>query len=232
MLALKILGFVLLGLLVLLLLLLVVPVRVRVRYTEALAVTLWVLCVPIRLSPKAEKESPQKSTADKPKPKAETKPKKEKEKKPNKIKARFEHQAKELKEHGLAAAVAWLKEVVAALLKAAGRLLSAITVTDLTAFADIASEDAAQTALTYGKVCGVVYPALGVVEGKLKVKRQEVRITPAFCAEETRFGFDVRLKISVWRVLFAALTLLISYIQLPAVGEKKCKQDSKKEAAF
>ncbi len=216
MLALKIIGFVLLGLLALLVILLLVPVRLRVRYETELAATLWVLCVPVRLASKKEKPKTEQK-ADKPKPKKDAKPGKE-EKKKKDVLALKQH-AKELKENGVAAAVEWLKEVAQRVLKAADRLLAAITVTNLAARVDVAGEDAAQTALTYGKICGAVYPALGVVESKLKVKKQDVQIAPAFCLEKTRFCFDVRLKVSVWRVLVAALVLLIQYIKLPSVGE-------------
>ena len=67
MLALKIIGFVLLGLLALVVILLLVPVRFRVRYTEELSAVLWVLFVPIRLAPKKEQpdkpDKPKKKTA-------------------------------------------------------------------------------------------------------------------------------------------------------------------------
>lgn len=218
MLALKIIGFVLLGLLALVAILLLVPVRFRVRYAEELSATLWVLFVPIRLAPKKEKP-------DKPdKPKKKTPAKAEKAEKPKKKKKdvlSLKQHAADLKENGMAAAIEWLKEIAGYVLKAADRLLAAVTVTNLFARVDIAGEDAAQTALTYGKICGAAYPALGVVESKLKVKKQDVRIAPAFCLENTRFGFEVRLKISVWRVAVAALILLVQYIKMPTVGEVK-----------
>ena len=218
-LALKIIGFVLLGLLALLAILLAVPVRLRVRYREEMSTTLWVLFVPIRLLPK--KEKPEAETADKPKPKKKAKTDDDKQKQKKKDVLDLKQHAKELKENGVAAAVEWLKEIAGYLLTAADRLLKAVTVTRLFARVDIAGEDAAQTALTYGKLCGAVYPALGVVESKLKVKKQDVTIAPAFCAEKTQFAFDVRLKISLWRVVVAALLLLVQYIKMPSVEELK-----------
>lgn len=221
MLALKILGWVLLGILVLIVLLLAVPVRLRVKYADELAVRLWVLFVPIKLLPQKEKpEKPPKKKESKPKQEKKEPAKKEKEK--NKKEKDFldlKRHARELKQNGVAAAVAWLKEVVALILKTADRLLHSITVTKLVARVDVAGEDAAQTALTYGKLCAGVFPALAVVESKLKVKKQDVVLAPAFCLEETQFAFDVRLKISVWRIVLAALLLLVSYIRLPSVGE-------------
>ena len=215
-LALKIIGFVLLGLLALVAILLLVPVRLHVRYREEMATTLWVLFVPIRLLPKKEKPKAEE-TPDKPKPKKKAKADDDKQKKKDVLD--LKQHAKELKENGVAAAVEWLKEIAGYLLTATDRLLKAITVTKLFARVDIAGEDAAQTALTYGKICGAVYPALGVVESKLKVKKQDVQIAPAFCAEKTQFAFDVRLKISLWRVVVAALILLVQYIKMPSVNE-------------
>ncbi len=145
-LALKIIGFVLLGLLALLVILLVVPVRLRVRYREEMSTTLWVLFVPIRLLPK--KEKPEAETADKPKPKKKAKTDDDKHKQKKKDVLDLKQHAKELKENGVAAAVEWLKEIAGYLLTAADRLLKAVTVTRLFARVDIAGEDAAQTALT------------------------------------------------------------------------------------
>ena len=222
MLALKIIGFVLLGLLALVVILLLVPVRFRVRYTEELSAVLWVLFVPIRLAPK--KEQPDKP--DKPKKKTPAKAKKaEKPKKEKKDVLSLKQHAKELKENGVAAAVEWLKEVARRVLEAADRLLAAVTVTHLLARVDVAGEDAAKTALTYGKVCSAAYPALGLIESKVTVKKQDVHIAPAFCLDETRFWFDVKIAVSLWRVVVAALVLLVQYIKMPTVGELKRQQN-------
>ena len=219
MLALKIIGYILLGILALLVLLLIVPVRLRVRYQTELAATLWVLCVPIRLAPQKEQPQKEQPKGEKPKPKQE----KKSEKKPKKKKDVLElkRHAKELKQSGVFAAVAWLKEIAALLLKTVDRLLGAITVKRLFARVDIAGEDAAETALSYGKICAAAYPALGIVESKLRVKKQEVTIAPAFCLEETAFRFDVKLSVCVWKAVIAALALLIGYIKMPSVGELK-----------
>lgn len=231
MLALKLIGYVLLGLLALLVLLLVVPVRLRVRYDTALAATLWVLFVPIRLLPKNETQNTEQQ-ADKPQPKAEKpKPKKKSLKETLKESLSFEQHAADLKRNGVVAAALWLKEIADRVLTATDRVLNAVTVTRLFARADIAQDDAAQTALTYGRVCATVFPALGLIESKLTVKRQDVQITPAFCAEQTRFCFDTRLRVCVWRVLAALLCLAVSYIRMPTVGEiKRQRYQNDKEA--
>ena len=227
MLALKLIGYVLLGLLALLVLLLVVPVRLRVRYDTALAATLWVLFVPIRLLPKDETQKTEQQ-ADKPQPKAE-KPKPKK--KSLKESLSFEQHAAELKRNGVVAAALWLKEIADRVLTATDRVLNAVTVTRLFARADIAQDDAAKTALTYGRVCATVFPALGLIESKLTVKRQDVQIAPAFCEEQTRFCFDTRLRVCVWRVLAALLCLAVSYIRMPTVGEiKRQRYQNDKEA--
>ena len=227
-LALKIIGWVLLGILALILLLLIVPVRLRVKYEEELAARLWVLCVPIKLAPKKEKpeKEPKKEKADKPAKKEKKKKETAADGKAKKKKdfLSLKQHAKELKENGIMAAAAWLKEIAGMVTTTLSRVLDAITVKKFYADGEIAGEDAAQTALTFGKLCATAYPALGIIESKLKVKKQRVRLAPAFCLEKTRFSFDVVVSVSLWRIVVAALRLLIGYLKMPSVGELKRKQ--------
>lgn len=190
---------------------------------------LWVLCIPIKLAPKKEKpeKEPKKEKADKPAKKEKAKKEKKKPNGEKKKKAdvlSLKKHAAELKENGVFAAAAWLKEIAGLLLTAFSRILDAITVTKLYANAEIAGEDSAKTALTYGKLCATVFPALGVVESKLKVKKQQVRLVPAFCLEKTQFSFDVAVSVSLWRIVVAALRLLVGYLKMPSVGELKQQQ--------
>ncbi len=229
MLALKIIGWVLLGLLALILLLLIVPVRLRVKYGEELMARLWVLCIPIKLAPKKEKpekepkkeKNPKKEKADKPAKKKKEKKKPDGEGKKKKDFLSLKKRAKELKENGIMAAAAWLKELAGLVMTTLSRIVDAITVKKLYADGEIAGEDAAQTALTFGKLCATVYPALGIIESKLKVKKQQVRLVPAFCLEKTQFTFDVVVSVSLWRIVVAALRMLIGYLKMPSVGELK-----------
>ena len=49
----------------------------------------------------------------------------------------------------------------------------------------VAAEDAAQTAVLYGKVCAVVYPAVSVLASSMKCRHYEVAVVPNFQTEET-----------------------------------------------
>lgn len=252
-LALKIIGWVLLGILALLLLLLIVPVRLRVKYGEELMARLWVLCIPIKLAPKKEKPEKESKEEQADKPAKDEKVKKDKKKKAkksskneadkkNKKKKRekdnesegktkkkkdflsLKKRTKELKENGIMAAAAWLKEIAGMVTTALSQIVDAITVRKFYADGEIAGEDAAQTALTFGKLCATVYPALGIIESKLKVKKQQVRLVPAFCSEETKFSFDVLINVSVWRIVVAAVRFGIEYYKMPSVRELKEQQ--------
>lgn len=196
----------LLGLLSLLIILLSVPVYGRLSYDGALTVRLWVLGIPITLMPRPETE--ESTAADTKKAK---KAKKAKEaKKPSKLK----ELAELLTQDDLGGTLRFVGEVAALAGKTVGRLLRSVTVNQLDLQMRIATDDVATTAQRYGQVCSVLYPALALIERWVRIRRRHLRVEPNFLVEESAARFDIRLQVSLWRLMGAALALLWGFLMI------------------
>ncbi len=197
----------LLAVLGLVLLVLLVPVYGRVRYDGELQVRLRVLGVPVTLLP-APAEKPNKPPRrGKPKP---GKKKAEAGVKPSKL-----QEFKELlRQDDLAATLGFLRELAVVAGKTVGKALGAVTVDRLELQLLLATGDPADTATLYGKVCGVLYPALAVVERVIRVRRRHLRVEPNFLLEKSNARFDLRLHLSVLKLLGAGVYLLVKFLLL------------------
>ena len=190
----------LLGFLALLIVLLSIPVFGRICYDGDLSVVIRVLGIPITLVPRPEDKSPR------PTRKAKTEP----GQKPSK----FKELVTLMKQDDLAGTLHFLREVATLATKAVGRVLRSITVKRLDLQLLIATDDPATTARRYGQVCSVLYPALAGIESVVRIHRRNLRVEPNFLMEKSAVRFDVRLRMSVWRLLGAGIALLWGFLLL------------------
>ena len=200
--------YILLGLLIVLstavLLLLFVPIYARVRYDGELHVGIRVLGIPVTLLP----------TSDKPEKETVRQPKKTKKGKPSKAKAFGAEMSRSFHEDGVSATLAYLSELAQIAAQAVGRAMHSVTVDRLKLDMLIATGEADDTAVRYGQVCGVLYPTLAALSGPIKIRRRDVRVEPNFLLEKSDARFDVRLHVWVYRLVGAAIVLLVRMLLL------------------
>ncbi|MBE6807486.1 MAG: DUF2953 domain-containing protein [Ruminococcaceae bacterium] len=199
----------LLALLALVLAVLLIPVFGRVAYDGAFSARIRVLGIPITLYPAPEK--PPKKRKKKAKAVKKTVKKQQKQ---SKMSSKWQEIVALFKEDGVASTLRFLVEVAGLAGRTAGKVLRAITVKNLRLELLIAGEDAATTAQRYGQVCSVVYPALSLIECKVRVRHRQVRVEPNFLLEQGGVRFDVRFRVSVWRLLGAGISLLWGFLML------------------
>lgn len=191
----------LLGLLALVLVVLFVPVFGRITYDGELTVRVWVLGIPVTLVPLPEKKTPHSG-------------KKAAKRTEKKQTSKFEEMISLMKQDDLAGTLHFLREVAALAVKTTGRVLHSVTITDLDLQMRIATDDPAKTAQRYGQVCGVLYPALAGIENAVGIRRRNLRVEPNFLMETSAVRFDIRLRMSVWRLLGAGIALLWGFLLL------------------
>ncbi len=82
----------------------------------------------------------------------------------------------------------------------------------------IGGDDPAQTAMTYGGACAVVFPAVSALEVFINIKRKKVFIDPAFNGE-SNIVFDclisIRLGSAIAAGIVSAVSIIISLIKNP-----------------
>ncbi len=89
-----------------------------------------------------------------------------------------------------------------------------------------AKEDAADTAISYGRYCAVVNPALAFIHNFMKVKERgkDISITCDYNGGEEKFELELVLYARVFRVLGALIGIVLQEAQ--RVSEGKLKKDA------
>ncbi len=204
---------------VLLLLLILLPMRVRaiVKYNEIEGFRLWAGLGPIllKLFPKSKK---QKKKTEKKAKKATEKTAEDFAEEPVKTVAEeatgnSEKQEKpsKPKKKGFGDYIKALKflDYIDILEKATKHFLSKIYLQKLHLNIEVASSDASKTAQMYGKLTGVIFPLLGLLDSKKKIKDGEVHIHPDFTAEKMKIMLDTEVCFRLFRALHAGIIILI-----------------------
>lgn len=218
--------WIVLGILALLLLLLLLPVHVSLRYRDGLQVRVRYTFVSLRVYPRPEKP-------------AKTKKKKQKAEKaagagrgagkeePEGMLAQLEEL---LKEDGVSAVAAYLQSMAKLAADVLRRALRVIVVDRLEARLIVVGEDAAETAVRYGKICAAVFPAQAVLETVMKVRRRQIRVEPGFLQEKSSAAVELRAHVLPLRALAAAAGLLVRWL-VNTVRQESSKEPAAKPTA-
>lgn len=210
--------YIFLVILVLLILICLVRVQVFLNYIDDVTLRLKVLFFEIKLLPvpekkeKKEKKKPEKKEKKPKKDTGEKKEEKEKEKKPSYL--------SKLKDKkgvtGLISLFTELAKIAGGTLKG---VFSHIVIKKLDVGIALNSGDAAATALSYGKLCSVFYPAVNVITSITDCKSYHVTLEPVFDSDQqTEVYADVhayiRVGFALWEALKAGVKLLIFRIRM------------------
>lgn len=207
--------WIVLGILAFVLLLLLLPVYVSLRFRDTLEVHVRYAFVSLCVYPRPEKPEKKKKKAARTGRRAKKQESEEK----------LPQLEKLLREDGVSAVAAYLHSVAKLAADALRRALRVIVVDRLQVRLIVVGEDAAETAVRYGKICAAVYPAQAVLETVMKVRRREVRVEPGFLQEKSSAAVDLRVHVQPLRVLAAAAGLLVRWLV------NTVRQESAKEAA-
>lgn len=193
--------YIVLGILALLFLCLLLPVSLRVSYRGELWVRARILGVPVTLFPRREK--PGKAGA-----KRAAKPPSKRRQKREKEREKLIDLSRMLKEDGVGGTLRFFGELAKLLWRAARRVLRAVTVRKLWLRMRIGGEDAADTALQYGRACAALFPGIEMIGTLVRVRRRDVKVTPLFPEGESSAQFEIRLWVTPLKVLWAGLCLV------------------------
>lgn len=180
--------YILLGIALFVALVMFIPITLRASYKEKFWCAVYIGFVKLQLvpaKPKKEKKKVKKQT-----PKTEQ-PKKATEKKPSLI-----------KKYGIEWLLNLIKRVAELAVSALQDFFSHILVKKFSLSISVAGDDAADTAIKYGKYCAVVYPAVGTIVRVVKCKGYGVDINPNFSEKaETEINFDFVARVFVFRLV-------------------------------
>jgi len=182
-----------------------IPITLRASYKEEFWCAVYIGFVKLQLVPAKPKKEKKKKKAKKQTQKTEQ-PKKATEKKPSLI-----------KQYGIEWLLNLIKKVAELAVSALQDFFSHILVKKLSLSISVAGDDAADTAIKYGKYCAVVYPAVGTIVRVVKCKGYGVDINPNFSEKaETKINFDFAARIFAFRLIGLAVKHGIKGIKLLA----------------
>ncbi len=120
----------------------------------------------------------------------------------------------------------FLRETAALAAGSLKKLFHHIVIKKLSLDVSVAGEDAAQTALSYGKLCALIYPAVSVLVSQTKTKWYGVSVFPDFSEQaQTKAKFEVQSRVKVLFLLSAGVGFLVKFT---AVRLQKQPQKSEK----
>jgi hypothetical protein len=89
----------------------------------------------------------------------------------------------------------------------------------------INEDDAAQTAILYGKACAVIWPGVAAIGSLVRIKRSEITIAPDFSGENaSEFNFGCTISMRVVSGIGMAFTALAGLVKINIKKTGKNKQ--------
>lgn len=167
--------------LLLLLLLLFMPIVLQISYKDEFAVTARYLFLKFSL-PVAEEDTEEPEEAPEETEKEE---------------GLLQRLKDVFKAHGLKGFLNLLGDIAGLVFNTAKGVLRRVKIKECNLSMIIAGEDAAETALQYGRACAVVYPAFSLIFEYIPCKKQNVAVKVDFQKEKTEINFTVRLHIKL-----------------------------------
>lgn len=196
--------YILLGIALFVALVMFIPITLRASYKEDFWCAVYIGFVKLQLVPaKPKKEKKKKVKKQTPKTEQSKKPT---EKKPSLI-----------KKYGIEWLLNLIKKVAELAVSALQDFFSHILIKKFSLSISVAGDDAADTAIKYGKYCAVVYPAVGTIVRVVKCKGYGVDINPNFSEKaETEINFDFVARVFVFRLVALAVKHGIKGLKLLA----------------
>lgn len=186
--------------------LVIMPVKIKATFTDSLTLKAGYLFLWFTLVPAKEKKKKKKKTKDKKEAPKEEKPKE------NENKSTIQDI---IKEQGIGGFLHIINQAVTIIKGLISDITDHLIICKFNLNIAVASDDAADTAIQYGEICAVLYPAVSFIFGNVKkVKKQNISVMPDFNKKSTEISADVFVKISVIFIIFAAVHRGIQALKL------------------
>ena len=183
------------------------PVCIKLTYREEIQLRIGYLFPVFRILPM--KEKPEKQSAKESGKQKNTDEEKKKEGTPKKENPLVKYKNK----HGVGGLIELFKNLASVLLKASKMITGNLVISKLDLNLIYVGEDAAETAITFGELCGVIFPLVNVIEQNVKQCRHHINIQAGFTAEKTQINMVVKARIIPVFVLIAGVYALIKALR-------------------
>lgn len=217
--------YTLLGIILFIIVLFLIPVRVTAHYEGTFEMYVQYLFLKIRLFPKEEK-------AKKPKKEKETKEKDDKKKQNKKPKEKGDNIFLTFyNNQGFEGVLQLIADTMNAVGGMFGGIFKHFVFRELYLEMKVSGSDAAETAIKYGKISSAVFPAMGYLCSKARVKKYNIDISPDFLAVKDEAMFHLKFGLSpifVTNSVIAAGFKLFKNVLLKLIKSQNADNKDKK----
>lgn len=125
------------------------------------------------------------------------------------------------KQKGFTGTVVYLSEILKLVLIKIKWLLPRIKFHKFVFELTVATSDAADTAIKYGKVCSAVYPVFAFVQSNTPLKTEQINISADFDKKISEFKTSIKLTAKALWLLIAAISVLWQFLKLQRKEREK-----------
>lgn len=187
--------YTILGIVLFIILIFSIPVRVTAHYDGTFSMYIKYSLLKINVLPKKEKDKKKKDKPKKEKPKKED-PEEHKVVDKKKKKEKDNIFLKFYKNQGFEGVLQLIADALEAVTGIFSDIFKHFVFRELYLDMTVAGSDAAETAIKYGKISSAVFPAMGLICSKARVKKYDIDISPDFLATKDDAKFHVQFGIS------------------------------------
>lgn len=201
--------YIILAIIAIIIILFCIKVKVTAVYDGTFALEVQWLFIKKRIYPETEEEKIKKEQKEAKKAEKE----KKKPKKEEKLKDPNAYKSGNIfsdfyKNQGFSATIELIKTAAAQLGGFLKGVYRAFTIENLVVLLKVAAnDDAAQTAIKYGKVCSAIYPSIGFICSNMKVRKYDVNVAPDFINHENDAIFEIKLSVVPIKLTNAVVVL-------------------------
>lgn len=111
-----------------------------------------------------------------------------------------------------------------------GKLYKTLTIDEFFLKMKVVGSDAADTAISYGKLCSWLFPTLGKITSTCKVKKYDVDVSPDFLANKKESSLHAKVSVTPLRITNAAVVLVFELLFKVLLKVLSSSSKSKKSA--
>ncbi len=192
------------GILLIIDILIFCPLSIKLVYDKGVKLRVGYLFPVFRVLPqKPKKEKPEKKKKNK----------KQKKKQPETEEKKKNPVGDIIQEHGLRGLLELLRELARIAVEAGKKITGHTVISKMDLQLLVATDNAAETAVTYGAACAAVFPLVSIIEQHVKKCCHHERIAPCFTETENKVYFEMRIRIIPFFLLSAGVKALLKTLR-------------------
>lgn len=118
-----------------------------------------------------------------------------------------------IKKDGIMDTIKYVCDVLKLLSSMTRKILKRTTIKDLTVNCSVAGQDSFETSIKYGRICTLIYTALGIIDSINSPKHLDVNIYPNYNSSQSSFRFNLHVYARSFFIIYSVCFFALKYIK-------------------